>query len=216
MSYYAYSKEHNIRIKASEINRLIETYNKRYNESSKPAKEIDDVFDGTGFVPEKLTVYDASQRRYINTGDVGIYFEDNPWHSDEAEELLNMIAPFVEKGSYITFMGEDDCMWAYYFDGESATEYNGEVCFPGMPGEVSYRGLSEYEPVMTNLETIFGKELTKALPQHFIDKVSPAEHGKILQFIAEALFDAVCSHHEHTQTIPFDVLGEVLANAAAD
>lgn len=67
-------------------------------------------------------------------GDIdGVWFCDQKFGSDEMEEFLSVIAPFVEAGSYIAFQGEDDSIWAYYFDGEKCLYYPGRIDFPNMP-----------------------------------------------------------------------------------
>lgn len=216
MGYYACSKEANVRINASNVDLLVKEYNEKHNESSNVASDISDVFEDTGFFPEPIMLYDSEQGRMVKSGAFSFYFEYERWDTEAAEEFLNMIAPFVERGSYITFSGEDDAVWAYYFDGEKVTEYWGEVCFPGMPGEFIYRGLSEHESVMTNLETIFGKELARNLPQDFIDRINTARSGTVLQSIAEALFDAVTNKPVRVYPIPADVLGHALGNVVVD
>lgn len=216
MGYYACSKETNVRITASEAARLVKEYNEKHNDLPDVAHDICDIFEDTGFYLEPIMCYDREPRRCENSGDFSFYFEYNPWHSDEAEEFLNMIAPFVDRGSYITFIGEDDFMWAYYFDGKKATMYGGEVCFPGMPGEIAYRGLSEHESAMTNIETIFGKELAHNLPQDFVDRINAAKPGTILQSIAEALFDAITCRPVRVNPIPTSALGQALGNVLVD
>ena len=45
-------------------------------------------------------------------------------------ELLDAIAPFVERGSYIHMAGEDFGTWRWYFDGENCIEEQPELVFP--------------------------------------------------------------------------------------
>lgn len=63
---------------------------------------------------------------------VEVVYEYNKLY-DDLEEMLKVIAPFVEKGSFFAFYGEDDCTWAYYFDGSACQVYPGTVVFPDMP-----------------------------------------------------------------------------------
>lgn len=216
MSYYASTYETDVRILAKDVPRLIDIYNAMYNESGVAATTIDDVFRNTGFTPDPIIHYNRAARSPERSGDYSFFYEYNPWRSDEADEFLEMIAPFVERGSHIAFIGEDNCMWAYYFDGTEVEEYEGETYFPGMPGEVSYRGLSERESAMTNLETIFGKELAHNLPQDFVDRINAAKPGTILQSIAEALFDAITCRPVRVNPIPTSALGQALGNVLVD
>jgi hypothetical protein len=45
------------------------------------------------------------------------------------ESVLNVIAPYVEAGSYIEMSGEDDNHWRWEFDGSSCTQKYGEVTY---------------------------------------------------------------------------------------
>lgn len=45
-----------------------------------------------------------------------IYFEYSK--DSDSDEMWSMLAPYIERGSYIDCLGEDDCMWEYAFDGE--------------------------------------------------------------------------------------------------
>ena len=56
-----------------------------------------------------------------------IYFEGEKI-GDEAF-LFTTLAPYIEKGSYLTYRGEDNAMWQYYFDGEKMIEKSGRVIF---------------------------------------------------------------------------------------
>lgn len=216
MSYYASTYETDVRIRAKDVPPLIDAFNAMYNENELTAKTIYDVFKDTGFMPDPVTSYNRTTGRSEQTGDYSFFYEYNPWRTDEAMEFLEMIAPFVERGSHIAFVGEDNCMWAYYFDGTDVEEYDGEIYFPGMPGEISYRGLSEHESAMTNIETIFGKELAHNLPQDFVDRINAAKPGTILQSIAEALFDAITCRPVRVNPIPTSALGQALGNVLVD
>lgn len=62
-----------------------------------------------------------------------IYYEHSKFNSGWVEEFFEAIAQYVEPGSFITFCGEDDCLWAYYFDGLSVREYTGCITYGDMP-----------------------------------------------------------------------------------
>ena len=59
--------------------------------------------------------------------------------SDE-DNWLNVLAPYVAKGSYLTMEGEDCYAWRWYFDGETCKEYGGKLTFPGCPTEGDSHG----------------------------------------------------------------------------
>lgn len=66
-------------------------------------------------------------------GDIDeLFFEHQKWYYDEVVKLFDAIAPYVERGSYVAFQGEDGCLWAHYFDGSTVEEYDGIIIFPGM------------------------------------------------------------------------------------
>lgn len=62
-----------------------------------------------------------------------MYYEFEKYYSEDIEALFKVISPYVQDGSYIKFMGEDESMWAFYFDGIDFKEYRGEIIYPGMP-----------------------------------------------------------------------------------
>ena len=51
----------------------------------------------------------------------GLDFESGSY-GDTIEILLNILAPFVRKGSWMEIRGEDGATWHYRFDGESVEE----------------------------------------------------------------------------------------------
>jgi hypothetical protein len=58
-----------------------------------------------------------------------IYFEGEKSGNDAT--IFNVIAPYVESGSYIQMVGEDNSQWRWIFDGKACTEISGEVDFEG-------------------------------------------------------------------------------------
>lgn len=127
MGYYAHSNESDILILKDRQKALIEHVKEYYDEDTRiqATKDIPDLFIEFGLAAESS-----------ENGDIdAVWFEYQKFHSTELETFLNVIAPYVEPGSYITFCGEDDCLWAYYFDGLGYKEYGGHIEFPGMPME---------------------------------------------------------------------------------
>lgn len=43
--------------------------------------------------------------------------------------FLQAIAPFVEKGSYINWIGEDGALWQYFFDGQKMVELEAKITY---------------------------------------------------------------------------------------
>lgn len=65
-----------------------------------------------------------------------LHFEYGYWREDEQSYLLHIIAPYVEKGSYITFSDCHGDHWMVYFNGERDVHYQGVATFPGCPIDV--------------------------------------------------------------------------------
>jgi hypothetical protein len=49
----------------------------------------------------------------------------------DEETILNVIAPYVEAGSYIEMSGEEDSRWRWSFDGQRVTEVDAEIDYEG-------------------------------------------------------------------------------------
>ena len=136
MSFYAESFESTIVIKKDRIADLVKAYNydadKHYNADDDGLAYL--LLD-EGFVLEMILAWSPVTKRSVKTGDVTFYYPSNPYNNNEVESFLQIIAPFVQKGSSIAFHGEDNSMWAYYFNGESVSYHRGIVYFEGMPGQ---------------------------------------------------------------------------------
>lgn len=50
------------------------------------------------------------------------------YHEEDINDLLRRLTPFVEGGE-LNFIGEDNSMWRFHFDGEGFEEENGDVIF---------------------------------------------------------------------------------------
>lgn len=62
------------------------------------------------------------------TGDaVGIRMVDGSSKITEEDDMFAALAPFVEAGSWIEMVGEDNCLWRYVFDGEKCSEEYPEI-----------------------------------------------------------------------------------------
>ena len=58
---------------------------------------------------------------------IGIEFQGEKLGDDIV--MFNVIAPFVERGSYIVMHGEDGETWRWYFDGVTCKEQSAQVSF---------------------------------------------------------------------------------------
>jgi hypothetical protein len=54
-----------------------------------------------------------------------VYFDGEKLGSDD--KILDTIAPFVEKDSYIQMLGEDGSIWRWVFDGENVDEISPKI-----------------------------------------------------------------------------------------
>lgn len=64
-----------------------------------------------------------------------IWFEYGKYRSSEVEGVFQILAPYVEAGNYIGFVGEDDEQWAFHFDGHECKECYAYTIYPEIPGE---------------------------------------------------------------------------------
>ena len=60
---------------------------------------------------------------------VSFYAYGGKW-TEETVNVLRIIAPFVEAGSYIDMSGEDGAAWRWYFDGKRMSEHHGVIIYP--------------------------------------------------------------------------------------
>jgi hypothetical protein len=58
---------------------------------------------------------------------VSILFAGEKAHEDL--ELFKVLAPFVKRGSFIAMVGEDGCLWRWWFTGQSVREQYGRVVY---------------------------------------------------------------------------------------
>lgn len=122
MGYYAHSEQSDFYILQENFPKVLDTLHTKYPEYSSK----DDL-------PEVITEFGLTVEVDKHGNIAEMYYEYNKFHSDEIDTLFSIIAPSVEPGSYITFRGEDDNVWAYHFDGSEYKEYPGQTIFPGMP-----------------------------------------------------------------------------------
>ena len=61
--------------------------------------------------------------------EIGVWFEDDHYHTENYEEALNMIAEkYPVEAGYVECSGEDRCFWRFlYLDDGRWTEQNGHI-----------------------------------------------------------------------------------------
>lgn len=89
-------------------------------------------------IDEVLLNYDWYFDYDLEDNVIDITFDGDKYRGDE--EMLNILAPYVEKGSYIVMIGEDSYIWCWYFDGKKCESYNAVLSFNELP-ELGYISL---------------------------------------------------------------------------
>lgn len=107
---------------------------KRLRNAVVSAREFEEKREALHSLLEKVDCpFDFS----IDYGEVGIEYDlggHDCWHEDDAEEVLRAIAPYLKKGSWIGFVGEDLSIWTYIFDGEGSFDVVcGSINWTGRP-----------------------------------------------------------------------------------
>lgn len=136
MGYCANSESSDFLILPENMAAVAEIVRRYYGEDSARLTNdidlIDDAFaSGAGLTIDLDT--DHNGEEYIS----GLYFEFDKYHDADIKELFDAIKDYVEPGSYISFAGEDDCFWSFYFDDvngmRQVSEFKGRVIYDGMP-----------------------------------------------------------------------------------
>ena len=70
-----------------------------------------------GFEEETL---DPEHPGPIMTVDYDPVGKGDKWHETPVEAMVKALAPFMKAGSYLGFIGEDENMWSYVFDGDGS------------------------------------------------------------------------------------------------
>lgn len=124
MGYQANSVVSDFLIRHGEQEKLLVAAVHQYaNDQFTKITDAKDLFNSFGFSVS-----------FNSSGDINdIGFEYQPYHQDSIYELFRLISPYVLKGSYVTFVGDDDAFWSFYFDGQSFQKFNGKMVYPGMP-----------------------------------------------------------------------------------
>ena len=134
MSYYAYYMDSDIMIRRENMPFIVDALRTGYGDSLDNAMKFHgSISDLDLFINWFSDMYGYTFRTDDHGNITNIETEDSIPITDEIE-TFNKIAPFVERGSYITMCGvDDDYWWRWYFDGRNCIKYEGVVTFPNMP-----------------------------------------------------------------------------------
>jgi len=73
---------------------------------------------------------------FDNAGNIdSVWYEYGKYDSDDVGSVFRIIAPYIESGCNISFVGQEDEQWAYFFDGKTFAECYGITVFPEIPGD---------------------------------------------------------------------------------
>lgn len=83
---------------------------------------LEDALGELGWAVDVIPQKKGKKRKTPGAGDInGLYF-DREYLTDDIEDTLDAIAPFVDAGSYLEFEDEYGCNWRYLFDGIKVEE----------------------------------------------------------------------------------------------
>lgn len=134
MSYHAYYMDSDFMIKRENIRSVLNVIQSNYPESLCDVIEKRRPFDSC----DALINWFADTYGYVfltdDCGNIADIESNDTILIDGVAEVFDKIAPFVERGSYITMCGrDDDFWWRLYFNGNGCVEYPGVMTFPDMP-----------------------------------------------------------------------------------
>lgn len=126
MGYYITQQESKFTIKKENILPCLNAFNQEFNENF---TDITEVFNEQGFeISSDETFQVFMPTVSTGTSDISqIEFIGEKY--GEIDGFFNTIAPYVEKGSFIEFTGEEGEWFRFFFDGERAVEEKGYVVF---------------------------------------------------------------------------------------
>lgn len=128
MGYYMYQFKTKFHIDGEHIPEVFKALC-RYDNAIRIAHGIDEKKYKN--VDEVLLNYDWYFDYDQEDNVIDITFEGEKYREDE--KMLNVLAPYVEKGSYIIMVGEDGSIWCWHFDRERCESYNGVLSFDELP-----------------------------------------------------------------------------------
>ena len=123
MGYYAHTTQSDFLILDCQKQMILEALRKKFPVAQNYSMDLDDFFSSVGL--------EYAEDTDGNIDDV--WFTDGKYHQEDMEAFLAEVAPFVTAGSYLGFIGQDDSLWCYYFDGMSVKNYQGAITYPDMP-----------------------------------------------------------------------------------
>ena len=133
MGYYMHQTGGKFIIRRSQIEQALEALRQAdkqpASQTGTPTDQLGDLFGNWSW---RLDLDEQ-------TGDiVDVQFEGEKYVDDD--ELFRTVAPFVEAGSFITMMGQDDESWRWYFDGQEMITQPGNIVYEDSKVIVEVRG----------------------------------------------------------------------------
>ena len=117
MSYDIHVREQNFRLPASRTAAAFGALKKSGVRVNEGTTSLEDALEELGWAPDVKLQRKGTKRKTPGAGDIVGLTSDREHLTDEVEDTLDAIAPFVDEGSYLEFEGEDFCVWRYLFDG---------------------------------------------------------------------------------------------------
>ena len=96
-----------------------EKFQGAYSQAVDDAKRVENLDDALGMGHFAPDIDEGGNINYLDF--VG---EKKGWGE---EELFEIIAPYVQKDSFLQFSGEDGALWRYVFDGKTVREIEPEI-----------------------------------------------------------------------------------------
>lgn len=167
MSYHAYHMGSDLMIKRENIPFVLDGIR------SFDGKSFDDLISECPVNDDCETLIKWFDREYgyvfhkDDDGNIDDIVSENAILIADSEDVFKKIAPYVERGSYITMCGEyDDYWWRWYFDGHDCIEYEGVMTFPGMPPDRSELAKNEDHLCDDDIDDVCPENLRKILYKH--------------------------------------------------
>ena len=190
MGYYAYSYVSNVTFKEESKEQLVSVLKEKF-----PSESVDDMYSEIAIQLGCTFFMDE------NNLPEDIHFEYVPYHEQDVTDFLCLISPFVDPGSTLEFMGDDNSAWAFYFNGDCAKRYDGVVVYPGMPAvyrpnETASKELVDTDEMRMKAAMYLHKRIKKTRisleravekPNSHDEQVGLIRKLQVLEFLADAL-----------------------------
>lgn len=104
MGYYMSQQDSDFRIRSKNVSSALKALRRSENGAS---------LMGVNTLSDALQIYGFTVTSDENGDITDIYFEYDKLRGQE--EMLGIIAPYVQDGSFLQMIGEDDSMWRWVF-----------------------------------------------------------------------------------------------------